>query len=221
MPRGLPSAQAQRAYNLREKRAYHSHRETFGPVPGGQRGFRSLMRNRPIAQRPLSLLGPAQRSKRETALRVLRRSRRFNEPISKAARDAHTSPDTVRRYLGSSGYRKVGGRWQPTKADSLVRVMNSYEDGRRVRVVLRSSKEASKIGRYMRDVRTFLSDPARDPSILSKWEGVTFKDSNGQIHTFETDPAEIREIVDRAESETGAGDIYPEGDEGEAELTEA
>jgi type I restriction enzyme R subunit len=84
MPRGLPSAAAKRAFNLREKRAYHEYAEAHGRVKGGQRGFRALMRSRPVAQRPLSLLGTRQRAKRETALRVLGRSRRFNEPLSKA-----------------------------------------------------------------------------------------------------------------------------------------
>ena len=83
-----------------------------GPVRGGQKGFRRLMRGRPMGQRPLSLLSPYQRSTRETALRVLRRSRRFEEPLSKAAREAHTSPETVRRYLG--------GRSVLVKRSSLV-----------------------------------------------------------------------------------------------------
>lgn len=221
MPRGLPSAEAKRAYNLREKRAYHAYREAHGPVRGGQRGFRRLMRRRPIAQRPLSLLGPTQRSKRETALRVLGRSRRFNEPLSKAAREAHTTPETVRRYLGGSGYRKVGGRYRPTRSDSLVRVMSSYEDGRRVRVVVRGSKEASKVGRYNRAVRSFLEDPARDPSVLRKWEGRTFVDARGQVHTFEAAPARLLSAVERAESEYGSFDIYPEGDESEEAFAEA
>jgi hypothetical protein len=220
MPRGLPSAAVKRAYNLREKRAYHDYVARRGRIRGGQKGFRRLMRSRPVGQRPLRLLSPFQRSRRETALRVLGRSRRFNEPLSKAAREAHTSPDTVRRYLGGSGYRKVGGRWQPTDSDSLVRVMSSYEEGRRVRVVVRGSKTASKIGRYNRDVRTFLEDPARDPSVLNKWKGPTFKDAREQVHTFETNPAELRSAVERAETEFGAFDIYPEGGEDEAAFAE-
>lgn len=111
MPRGLPSAAAKRAYNLREKRAYREHVATHGPVRGGQKGFRHLMRSLPVGQRPLSSLSPYQRSKRETSLRVLARSRRFGEPLSKAAREAHTTPETVERYLGRSGFRKAGGRW--------------------------------------------------------------------------------------------------------------
>jgi len=99
--------------------------------------------------------------------------------------------------------------------------MSSFEDGRRVRVVIRGSKTATLLGRYNRDVRTYLEDPARDPSILRKWEGRTFKDARGQIHTFETDPAAIRSIYDRSETETGAVEIYPEGDESEAALVES
>lgn len=221
MPRGLPSAAAKRAFNFREKRAYHEYAEAHGRVKGGQRGFRALMRSRPVAQRPLSLLGTRQRAKRETALRVLGRSRRFNEPLSKAARDAHTTPETVRRYLGRAGYRKIGGRYRPTRSDSLLRRMAFYEDGRRKAVTVRGSKTASKIGKYNHDVRTFLEDPARDPSVLRKWEGWTFVDAQGRVHTFETDPARILSAVERAESEYGSFDIYPEGDEAEEAFAEA
>jgi len=218
MPRGLPSAAAKRAYNLREKLAYHQFVGSHGPVRGGQKGFRRLMRSRPIAKRPLSLLGPLQRAKRETALRVLRRSRKFNEPLSKAARDAHTTPETVRRYLGRSGYRKVGGRWKPTRSDSFTRRMAFYEEGRRRAVTVRGSKTASVLGKYDRDVETFLK--SRDPAVLKNWESQRFVDANGKAHTLETDPAKILSAVERAESETGAFDIYPEGGESEEVFAE-
>ena len=221
MPRGLPSAAAKRAYNLREKQAYHEYLAAHGPVRGGQKGFRRLMRSRQVGQRPLSLLSPYQRAKRETALRVLGRSRRFNEPLSKAARDAHTAPETLRRYLGRSGFRKAGRRWKPTKTDSFLRRMAFYEDGRRKAVIVRGSKTASQIGKYNRDVRTFLEDPVRDPSVLKKWEGRTFVDAQGRVHTFETDPARILSAIERAESEYGSFDIYPEGDESEEAFAEA
>jgi hypothetical protein len=221
MPHGLPSAAAKRAFNVRENEAYHAYREAHGPIRGGWRGFRALMRRRPVAQRPLALLGPRQRAKRETALRVLGRSRRFGEPLSKATRDAHTTPETVRRYLGRSGFRKVGGRWNPTRSDSLLRRMAFYEDGRRRTVTIRGSKTASLLGRYNGDVRTFLEDPARDSAVLRKWEGRTFVDVYGTVHTFETDPAQILSAVERAESEYGSFDIYPEGDESEEVFAEA
>jgi hypothetical protein len=166
------------------------------------------------------LLSPYQRAKRETSLRVLARSRRFNEPLSNAARETHVSPETVRRYLGRSGFRKAGGRWKPTKTDSFLRRMAFYEDGRRRAATVRGSKIASLLGRYNRDVRSFLEDPARDPSVLKKWEGRTFVDAQGRVHTFETDPARLLSAVERAESETGAFDIYPEGDESEEGFAE-
>lgn len=219
MPRGLPSAAAKRAYNLREKRAYREFVVAHGPVRGGQKGFRRVMRATPVAQRPTSLLSPYQRSKRETALRVLRRSRRFDESLSKAARDAHTTPETVERYLGRSGYRKVGSRWEPTRSDSFLRRMAFYENGRRRSVTVRGSKTASLIGKYDRDVETFLQ--TRDASVLKKWEGRTFVDAHGRSHKFETDLAAILSAVERAESETGAFDIYPEGDESEEAFAEA
>lgn len=220
-PRSHATVEAQRAFNLREKHAYHEYVAAHGPVRGGQKGFRRLMQSRPVGQRPLSLLSPYQRSRRETALRVLARSRRFGEPLSKAAREAHISPETVRRYLGRLGFRKVGSRWRPTRSDSLLRKMAFYEGGQRKAVTIRGSKIASQIGKYNRDVRTFLEDPARDPSVLNKWEGRAFVDAYGNVHTFETDPARILSAVERAESEYGSFDIYPEGNESEEVFAEA
>ena len=211
---------AQRAYNLREKTAYHEYVAAHGPVRGGQKGFRRLMRGRPVGQRPLSFLSPFQRAKRETSLRVLARSRRFAEPLSKAAREAHISPETVERYLGRSGFRKAGGRWKPTRTDSLLRRMAYYEDGRRRAATVRGSKIASQIGKYNRDVRSLLEDPARDHSVLKKWEGRTIVDAYGKTHKFETEPARLLSAVERAESEYGSFDIYPEGDESEEAFAE-
>jgi hypothetical protein len=99
--------------------------------------------------------------------------------------------------------------------------MAFYEEGRREAVTVRGSKTSSLLGKYNRDVRTFLEDPARDPSVLKKWEGRTFVDANGKVHAFETDPAKILSAVERAESETGAFDIYPDGDESEEAFAEA
>jgi hypothetical protein len=209
--RGLYRTEAKRAYNLREKQLYHEYRKTHGPLKGGQKGFRALLRKLPVARRPSSLLSPRQRSNRDTALHVLARSRRFGESLTKAARNFHTSPKTVRRYLGRSGYRKVGGRWKPTRSDSLLRRMAFYEEGRERVVTVRGSKTASLIGKYDRDVRTFLEDPARDPSVLKKWKGKTFRDASGNLHTFETDPYKLREAAERAANEPEGLELNSEG----------
>ena len=215
-----PSREAQRAYNLREKLAYHEYLAACGPVRGGQKGFRKLIRRTPVARRPLSLLSHTQRFRRETALRVLSRSRRLGLSLSDTAREAGTTPEMVRRYLGRSGFRKVGGRWRPTRTDTILRHMAFYEDGKRVSATVRGNDAASLLGKYDRDVRTFLEDPARDPSVLKKWEGQTFLDAQGRVHTFETNPARILLAVERAETQYGSFEVYPEAGEGEAALTE-
>jgi len=218
MPRrGLSSSKAKRAYNEREKQLYHEFRKTHGPVKGGQKGFRSIVRSYPLSQRPLSLLTPHQWTTRGKALHVLARSRRFGESLTKTSREANISPETVRRYLGEAAFQKRGARWMATPLDLLARRMNLFENGKVVTVSIRDSRTASLIGKYDRDVKTFLEDPARDPSILKKWEGVTFRDAAGNPHSFETDPARLREAAERAETELGGFEVYPEGNEtGEA-----
>jgi hypothetical protein len=98
----------------------------------------------------------------------------------------------------------------------MLRRMSFYEEGRRRAVTVRGSKTASLIGKYDRDVEAFLDDPARDPSVLKKWEGRPFVDAYGTVHAFESDPAKILSAVERAESDTGAFEIYPDGGADEA-----
>jgi hypothetical protein len=214
----MPASKETKAtYNLREKQLYHEYRTTHGPVKGGQKGFRSIVRSYPLSQRPLSLLTPYQWTKRGNALSVLARSRRSGESLTKAARAAHISPETVRRYLGESAFQKRGARWKATPSDALARRMSLFENGQVVTVSIRDSRTASLIGKYDRDVKTFLEDPARDPSILKRWKGQTFRDAAGNLHTFETDPTRLREAAERAETELGGFEVYPEGEEtGEA-----
>jgi hypothetical protein len=208
---------AQKAYNAREKAGYHAWVDENGPVKGGQKGFRSLMRARPVAQRPISLLGQKQRTLRAKTLDVLSATRRRGESISKAARYEHTAPDTVRRYLGRSGFFKRGGRWRPTKRDHLARHMASYENGGGVRVDIRDSRTASLLGQYGRDVRYYLRE--RDPNVLSQWSGKTYRDANGRVHTFETDPNRLMAAIEKSEQDFGVFDIYPDGGASESSLT--
>ena len=113
---------AQRAYNLREKAAYREYVTAHGSVRGGQKGFRRLMRRRPVGQRPLSSLSPYQRSKRETALGVLDDgnlrtiARQVVETVRKNVSIDWTVKETVRaklrlyvkRILKKAGYPPSG-----------------------------------------------------------------------------------------------------------------
>jgi len=117
------------------------------------------------------------------------------------------SPRTVRRASGA--FQKLGGRWVPTRLDRVERWLKSYENGTRVEVLVRDSRTASLLSRYSNAVGHYLE--TGDPGGLAEFEGKTYRDASGTVHTFETDPAAIRAAVERSESDFGAfADLYAE-----------
>jgi hypothetical protein len=120
------------------------------------------------------------------------------------------SPKTVRRASGA--FRKRGGRWVPTQSDRVERWLKSYENGARFEVLVRDSRTASLLSRYSNAVGHYLE--TGDPSGLAQFKGKAYRDANGTVHTFETDPAAIRAAVERSESDFGAfADLYAEPEE--------
>lgn len=178
--------------------------------PGTGRGPLSGVPRAPPSRVPLAYLIPKERLARRRALEVVSEARRGKGSLSRLARARGMSPKTVR---GASGaFRKQGGRWVPTRSDSVERWLKSYENGARVEVLVRDSRTASLLSRYSNAVGHYLG--TGDPSGLAEFEGKTYRDANGAVHTFETDPAALRSIIERSESDFGAfADLYaePEG----------
>lgn len=199
------SRRAQAAYNARELAAYRAYVAEHGPVKGGQKGYRRLLRRLPVAQRPAASLSRRQRDTLSRSLGALASSRRLGMSLSAAAKEHGTSPATVRRYLGRSGYRKRNGWYRPTKRDSLRRSMPFYEAGKFGAVVVPDSATSSLLGRYLRDVRTWFDDVVRRPQPLEKWRGVAFVDAEGRPHRLETDPLALRLAIEAHEAEFGEG----------------
>lgn len=161
---------------------------------------------------PLAYLTRKERLARRRALEVVSEARRSKGSLSQLARARGMSPKTVRRASGA--FRKHGGRWVPTSQDRVERWLKSYENGSRVEVLVRDSRTASRLSRYSNAIGRYLE--TGDPSGLAEFEGKTYKDAYGTVHTFETDPAAIRAAIERSESDFGVfADLYaePEGAE--------
>jgi hypothetical protein len=86
------------------------------------------------------------------ALHVLARMRRTGARLTAAAREEHMDPRTIRKYLGPE-LRKRG---RPTKADRRRRDMLIPTALGTSRVVVRGSRQASILGRYMSVVGRYL-----------------------------------------------------------------
>jgi hypothetical protein len=178
--------------------------------PGTGRAPLSDVPRAPPSRVPLAYLSPKERLARRRALEVVSEARRGKGSLSKLARARGMSLKTVRRASGA--FRKEGGRWVATRSDSVERWLKSYENGSRVEVLVRDSRTASLLSRYSNAVAHYLE--TGDPTELAEFKGKTYRDANGTVHTFETDPAAIRGAVERSESDFGAfADLYSEPEE--------
>ena len=170
----------------------------------------SAVRRAPSYRVPLAHLSQRERARRERSLRVLSEVRRGKGSLTKLARAEHVSPRTVRTATGA--FRKRGGRWVPTRQDRIQRWMKSYENGRRVEVLIDDSRTATLLSKYAHAVGEFLV--TRDPEVFRPFRGVTYPDAFGAEHTFETDGGAILAAVERSESDFGAfADLYAEPEE--------
>lgn len=180
--------------------------------PAGQRALTSVPRV-PPQRVPWAFLSVRERETRIRALEVLSEARRGEGSLSRLSRERGISPKTVRRATGA--FRKKGERWVATRSDRIERRLKTYERGHRTEVVVGDSRTASLLSDYAQAVRAYLDTGDARP--LSQFEGVTYKDAYGQVHSFETRPEAIRAAVERSESDFGAfTDLYaePEGVDG-------
>jgi hypothetical protein len=170
----------------------------------------SAIRKAPSYRVPLAYLSPRERLRRQRALSVVSEARRGKGSLTKLARAERISPRTVRKSTGA--FRKRGGRWVATKRDRIQRWMKSYENGRRVEVLIDDSRTATVLSKYAHAVNEYLV--TRDPEVFRPFRGVSYRDAFGVEHTFETDGETILAAVERSESDFGAfADLYAEPEE--------
>lgn len=178
--------------------------------PGPGRTRLSGVSRAPPSRVPLAYLSRREQLTRRRALEVVSEARRGKGSLSKLARARGMSPRTIRRASGA--FWKRGGRWVPTRSDSVQRWLKSYENGSRVEVLVKDSRTASVLSRYANAVARYRE--TGDARGLSEFEGKTYRDAAGAVHSFETNPAALRDAFERSESDFGAFvDLYaePEG----------
>jgi hypothetical protein len=81
---------------------------------------------------------------------------RRGEPLSRAARDQHTTVRTVRKHVGKHLTRDSLGRYRATPRDTLRRDLNVLGFDGYEPVVTRSSKQASLAAEHLIAVGRFL-----------------------------------------------------------------
>ena len=148
-------------------------------------------------------LRPNEKVLRRTSLSILNRIRRGENPRN-VINDLQISKKNLLKHLGNN-IKIKNNTIKVTKSDKIPREMLISENGKEIPIIVKNSKDASKIGRYHNAKRQFLE--SGDSSSLKKFEKIRIKDIDGKSHQFETSPKKIIEIEDRKE-EPEFFDIY-------------
>ena len=150
---------------------------------------------RQILKKPWNKLTPRQKSTRSKALAVITQSKRTKIPVSIIAREQGISFQTVQKH--TNAFKKINGKWVPKRFDKVSRSMLINENGEMKSVQVSDSRHAKTIGRYHNAVKLYLD--TGDSSKLKKFSKRKIKDSNSNIHTFETRLEIVEEINESIE----------------------
>ena len=140
---------------------------------------------------------------RRKSLSILNRIRRGENPRN-IVDDSKISEKNLLKHLGNN-IRIKNNIIKATKSDKIPRQMIISENGKEIPIIVKNSKDASKIGQYHNAKRQFLE--TGDSSSLKKFKKIKIKDTDNVLHKFETSPKKIIEIEDRKE-EPEFFDIY-------------
>jgi hypothetical protein len=133
-------------------------------------------------------LSPKERKVQQDAIDVAREMRTSGQPFSVVARRLGVNRAAVARRL-EPYLEKRGGRFRLTETDRLPRAMLLYDERGAYTVIVRSRKEASKIGRYHAALKKWRR--LRDQRILAPFDRMVVVDENGERHRFLTDPVAL------------------------------
>ena len=183
-------------------RTFHTERQ-YRDALARAKGYRSWYEQQRAAKKvtPKSFetLRPRAKQARAEALDALAKMR-HGALLTRAAKEAGTTPNTVVRYVGDQLHRE-GGRVVASKSDRLFRRVQVTTSEGVQWVDVHSSRPASIAGQHANAVRAFLKAPDDAAAELAmrnlrKFEGVTVGGKQ-----LETRPEVLEELERRGELE--------------------
>ena len=153
----------------------------------------SELKPKPVYKRSWSEITKRELNIRGKSLDVLSKVR-SGQSLSSASKELHTTPKTV--IKNTNAFKKVKGKWIAKSQDHISRIMSVYENGKQSWIEVSDSRTASRIGKYNSAVNEFLR--TGDVKVLKPFKR-SFKDANGKLHHFETDPDKLYEIAEQQE----------------------
>jgi hypothetical protein len=116
--------------------------------------------------------------------------------LAEAAKEAHTTPNTVLRYVGSALTKDTSGRYVARARDKLYRPMRFLTANGRIDLDVRDSRTARQIARYMNAVRRY-GRTGRDEG-LDEFRGKSIR-VGGAKYEFVTDLDVLDRLADAGE----------------------
>ncbi len=133
---------------------------------------------------------------RERSLEALQQMRSEGLSLTRAAREARTTPATVRKYVGSAVRQTRGGRYVATPSDRLTRRVWFLTKAGKVEVAVRGSRPASRVARYMAAVDRYLQTGETDA--LAEFRGQSIRSGN-RTYVFLTNTAALDRLAKAGE----------------------
>ena len=164
------------------------YRDALAKTKGHRNWYEQQRVPKKATRKVFSGLRPSEKQSRARALDAVAYMRTRDMSLTAAAREAHTTPNTVMKWTGTELAEKRGGRRIVTKADRLMRTMRIVTAEGVIDVDVRGSRQATRVGQYMNAVKTFLD--TGDDEALSRFQGVKIAG-----HLLATDPGEVEEVA--------------------------
>jgi hypothetical protein len=163
----------------------------------------SIRKNRPRSQRAKKKTSPrsleqyrAQPAKQQGILikvaRALTSMRSEDMSLTQAARVHGVDMRTIKRHAGPALKKGSGQRYTVKATDRVLRVLVIPSERGLAEIAIRSSREASKVGKYSAAVQTFLE--TGDDSALRQFQGQSIVDASGNRIDFITDLDELERL---------------------------
>jgi hypothetical protein len=112
--------------------------------------------------------------------------------LTQAAAQSGTTPRTMQRHVGKALKKRSDGRFAATKWDRIPRTMRFLTENGVIDLILRDSRAASDIARYMSAVDRFLKTGDRGP--LSAFRGKAVR-SGKTAHAYLTNTNALERLA--------------------------
>lgn len=123
---------------------------------------------------------------------VISKLRSERSSLQQASREVGISPDTVKRWAGSSLKKSGTGRYQAKKTDKLLRVLMVPTSGGPREIAVRDSRDATLLGEYWNAVHRYLA--TGDSAALAKFSGKHIIDAEGNRIDLLTNLRELDQL---------------------------